>query len=110
MLAILIKKLYSYIELLKSNDNLIQDAIDTLENCYLIILENEDYSIGKIIECSLYYKYFNDERKIDFVGFLKKHPHDKNSFIKISFKEFTTKEQIIIILEHCINESILQRC
>lgn len=105
--SIIIKKLYVTLEKLKNNDSLIEDAIDTLDNCYLIILENEDYSIGKIIEYSLFTKYFNDERKINFVGFLKKHPHDTNSFIKISFKEFTSKDEIIIILEHCINETIL---
>tara|TARA_B100001093_G_C26819251_1_gene1011170 strand:- start:540 stop:1661 length:1122 start_codon:yes stop_codon:yes gene_type:complete len=105
--SILIKKLYSYIELLKSNDNLIQDAIDTLENCYLIVLENEDYSIGKIIEFYLYKKYFIDEKKLNYVGFLKKHPHNQDSFIKLSFKDIISKDEIIIIIEDCVNNSIL---
>ena len=105
--SILIRKLYTYIENLKGNDDLITDAVDTLENCYIITLENEDYSIGKIIEYYLHKKYFTDEKKLNYVGFLKKHPHNKDSFIKVSFKDIITKDEIIIIIENCINDSIL---
>tara|TARA_B100001093_G_scaffold263388_1_gene251775 strand:+ start:2625 stop:3743 length:1119 start_codon:yes stop_codon:yes gene_type:complete len=105
--SILIKKLYQVLENLKTNDDLIYDATDTLENCFIVTLENEDYTTGKIIEYYLHNKYFKDEKKLNYVGFLKKHPHDKDSFIKISFKDIISKDEIIIIIDDCVNQSIL---
>ena len=105
--SVLIKNLHLTLESFKSNNDLIKDAIDTLENCYIITLENEDYTIGKIIEYNLYSKYFVEKKELNYVGFLKKHPHDNNSFIKVSFKNMITKDDLIIILEEGINNSIL---
>jgi DNA-directed RNA polymerase subunit L len=104
---IIIKKLYVFLESIKNNSSLIYDAIDTLENCYIITIENEDYTIGKIIEYYLYNNLFIQKKDINYVGFLKKHPHDKNSIIKISYKMQTSKDEIITILEEAVNESIM---
>ena len=104
---VIIKKLYIFLESIKNNSSLIYDAIDTLENCYIITIENEDYTIGKIIEYYLYSNLFIEKKDINFVGFLKKHPHDKNSIIKISYKMQTSKDEIITILEEAVNESIM---
>ena len=97
----------STLEALKHVNDLIYDANDTLENAYIITLQNEDYTIGKIIEYFLYNKYFVDEKTLTYVGFLKKHPHDDNSFIKISSKNLISKEDIIIMIENSVNSSIL---
>lgn len=105
--SIIIKKLYTTLESLKSNNNLINDAVDTLDNCYIITLENEDYTVGKIIEYYLYMKYFEEKKEAKYVGFLKKHPHDENSFIKISFKSVINKDELIFIVEESVNYSIL---
>jgi len=105
--SIIIKKLYVTLEALKHENDLIYDANDTLENAYIITLQNEDYTIGKIIEYFLYNKYFVDEKTLTYVGFLKKHPHDDNSFIKISSKNLISKEDIIIMIENSVNSSIL---
>jgi DNA-directed RNA polymerase subunit L len=105
--SILIKKLYQSLELLKSNNDLIKDSEDTMDNCYTIILENEDYTVGKIIEYSLYSRYFIEKKLLNYVGFLKKHPHDKNSIIKVSFKNITTKDEVLLLLEDNVNESIV---
>lgn len=106
-ISIIIKKLYITLESLKNNNDLIYDATDTLDNCYIITLENEDYTIGKIIEYYLYTKYFNEDKVINYVGFLKKHPHDNNSFIKISFKNLISKDELLIMIEDSVNNSIL---
>ena len=106
-ISLIIKKLYVTLESLKNESHLIYDAIDTLDNCYIITLLNEDYTIGKIIEYYLFNKYFKEDKILNYVGFIKKHPHDNDSFIKISFKNLISKDEILIIIEDSINNSIL---
>mgnify|MGYP000226775493 CR=1 FL=1 len=45
-ISLIIKKLYVTLESLKNENELIYDATDTLDNCYIITLLNEDYTIG----------------------------------------------------------------
>lgn len=56
------------------------------ENCYDIILKNEDYTVGKIMEYILYTSYITSGELL-FVSFIKKHPHDIDSIIRIVFKK-----------------------
>ena len=105
--SILIKKLYMSLESLKNDTDLIKDSSDTMDNCYIIVLKDEDYTIGRVLEYCLYNKYFKERKEINYVGFLKKHPHDNDSHIKISFKNIISKDDIIVILEDCVNSSIL---
>lgn len=105
--SILIKKIYKSLENIKNNIDLIIELNDTMENCYAIKLENEDYSVGKIIEYNLYNKYFLNKKELNYVAFLKKHPHNTFSIIKVSFKNIISKDDIIVILEECVNTSIL---
>ena len=106
-ISIIIKKLYVTLESLKNNNDLIYDATDTLDNCYIITLVNEDYTVGKIIEYYLFNKYFKEDKIINYVGFLKKHPHDDDSFIKISFKNLISKDELLLMIEDSVNNSIL---
>ena len=55
----------------------------TMENCYDIVLENEDYTMGKSLEYVLYEEYYQQD-KLSFCGFKKFHPHDDNSKIRSS--------------------------
>ena len=105
--AILIKKLYSTLESLKGNSDLIYDAPDTMENSYIIKLENEDYSVGKILEYCLYSKYFEDKKELTYVGFLKKHPHDTFSIIKVACKDINSKDDILSMIEESVNNSVV---
>jgi DNA-directed RNA polymerase subunit L len=104
---ILIKKLYSSLNLIKSNIDFITEIEDTMENCYTITLDNEDYTIGKIIEFNFYDKYFIQSKDLNYVSFLKKHPHDSFSIIKLSYKNSITKDDIMLNYEECVNSAIL---
>lgn len=57
----------------------------TMSNCYDLILKNYDYTIGKILEYIIYTDYFKTNRRVNFAGFIKEHPHDDFSIIRISF-------------------------
>ena len=72
-----------------------KDAIDihpadsTIDACYDIILENEDYTIGNILNYELYDVYYRDLKKLSYVGFKKMHPHDTHSILRMGFTDAT---------------------
>ena len=59
----------------------------TIPNCYDVVLEHEDYTIGCVLERILYDMFFEGEKIMTFVGFKKYHPHDSYSIVRIAYKE-----------------------
>ena len=104
---ILINKLSKILSSLSEDLDLIYSSNDTLDNCYIIKLLNEDYTIGKILEYYLYENYFKNNKTLQYIGFLKKHPHDNFSIIKLSFKEMTNNEAILAMVQQAVDNSIL---
>ena len=51
-----------------------------------IILNNEGYTIGKVLEFILYNQFYLGDKSVSFVGFIKKHPHDKDGLLRIAFR------------------------
>jgi DNA-directed RNA polymerase subunit L len=66
----------------------------TIENCYDVTLENEDYTVGKVLEYLLYEQFYNGEEIFSFCGFKKIHPHDTDSKIRIAYKLPTDKHML----------------
>ena len=60
-------------------------AVSTLDNEYEIWLLGQDYTIGKLVENSLYQSYMINSKILKFCGFRKNHPHDPNVLIRVSF-------------------------
>jgi len=84
----------------------IKISISTNTNSYDIKLNNEDHTIGKIIEYMLHFKYFKTTKLLNFVGFKKFHPHDTFSIIRIVSKEPTTEDTIRHYVKTCCEELI----
>ena len=82
---ILIKKFDELITRVDSGTVSILLSETTIENCYDIIIENEDYTIGKIIEYILYDRYYMRDKTMTFCGFKKFHPNDPNGTVRIAF-------------------------
>jgi len=61
----------------------------TIPNAYDIVLENEDYTVGCVMERMLYDMFYDGEKTLSYVGFKKYHPHDSYSIIRIAHKEDT---------------------
>ena len=82
----IIKRLNKIYEV-SENQKLIMDKTKTtMNNSVDITLENEDYTIGKIIEYILHEEYYlGPENILSYVGFIKLHPHDTDSIIRMSF-------------------------
>jgi len=81
--AILQNKLIDIIQGVESMPIFISDT--TMENCFDIRLENEDYTIGKVIEYIMYTKFYEGDKTLTFCGFKKFHPHDTESTVRIAF-------------------------
>lgn len=66
----------------------------TMDNCYDIVLENEDYTMGKVLEYLLYSKYYEGDKIFSFCGFKKFHPHNSDSIIRIAYKDVSNKNLV----------------
>lgn len=101
---ILIQKLQYTDDLIEKDELEIKNAENTMHNCFDIILENEDYTIGKVLEYLLYTKYY-ETKMLTFCGFKKLHPHDNYSIIRVAYLNPVEKSTIKGHLKDCINDA-----
>ena len=101
---ILIEKLDDIDTLIEKDELKIDKAMNTMSNSFDIILENEDYTIGKVLEYFLYTKFY-ETKTLTFCGFKKMHPHDSYSIIRVAYKDAVDKSSIKGNLKECIEES-----
>ena len=66
----------------------------TIDYCYDIHLEEEDYTIGKVLEYLMYTKYYEKQKTLTYCGFKKFHPHDTKSILRIAFKDKKEKSLV----------------
>jgi DNA-directed RNA polymerase subunit L len=104
---ILNNKMKSLIETLEKDEIDIHASDNTVENCYDVILENEDYTIGNILNYELYTIFYNDLKMLDYIGFKKMHPHDSDSIIRLSLTDKTKGISTVkTILKSVMEQSI----
>jgi DNA-directed RNA polymerase subunit L len=82
----------------------IKTSLTTMANCHDVVLLDEDYTLGKVIEYILYDKYYEGEALLSFCGFKKFHPHDTESTIRIAYKQETEKH---ILKQHLRDASMI---
>ena len=102
---ILIGKFQYQDTLLEKDELEIKKAENTMSNSFDIILENEDYTIGKVLEYFMYTKFY-ETKMLTFCGFKKMHPHDSYSIIRLAYKDAIDKSSIKGHLKECIDDSI----
>ena len=102
---ILIDKLQEQDTLLEKDELSIEKSQNTMSNSYDIILENEDYTIGKVIEYILYTKFY-ETKTLTFCGFKKMHPHDMQSIIRVAYRDPIDISTIKGHLKECIDDAI----
>ena len=71
-------------------------------------MKNENYTLGKIIEYILHYKYYLEKGNLNYIGFLKPHPHEKNSLIRLAMKKESdyNKDKLYSMLKDSCDISI----
>jgi len=115
--SIIIDKFIQLITDIQNDSLIIHNSESTVRNSFDIILTNEDYTIGKILEFILYQYFFLNFPILSFCGFKKFHPHDKQSTIRIAFineKHISLSKHIltfssqfaILILKHITDKFI----
>jgi DNA-directed RNA polymerase alpha subunit/DNA-directed RNA polymerase subunit L len=92
--AILQNKLIDIIQAIDSDAMPIVNSETTMESCFDIVLENEDYTIGKVVEYMLYQKYYQGEKTLSFCGFKKFHPHNTDSIVRVAFEQKSDKNLV----------------
>jgi DNA-directed RNA polymerase alpha subunit len=86
------KKFLDLINSIDSGIIMVKLSETTMDYCFDIVLENEDYTIGKVLEYILYEKLFIGQKKLSFCGFKKFHPHDEESIIRLAYEKVTDKQ------------------
>jgi DNA-directed RNA polymerase subunit L len=104
---LLLKKFTDFAEMLDQDKVEIHASDNTLENCYDVILENEDYTFGNILNFELYTIFYVDLKTLDYVGFKKLHPHDSSSILRLSLTD-TTKgvSSVKTMIKACLEKSV----
>ena len=91
---------------IKYDEIVIHNTNNTINNCYDILLINEDYTLGKVIEYMLYNYYFKSANKeVTYCGFSKPHPHIEKSIIRVGLRDNNIKLKNII--DNCVDMSIV---
>jgi len=81
---IMLQKLDYLDSLLDKDEVPINPADNTMQNCFDIILDNEDYTLGKVIEYILLVNYF-EKNILTFCGFKMMHPHDSFGVLRVAY-------------------------
>ena len=102
---ILIRSFNDINTLIEKDELNIVKSQNTMANCFDVILENEDYTIGKVLEYFLYTKYY-ETNMLTFCGFKKMHPHDTYSIIRLAYSQAVEIPTIKGHLQECIGDSI----
>ena len=87
-------KLIELIKAIESDTIPINYSETTMDYCFDIILENEDYTIGKVLEYLLYEKYYVTDKVFSFCGFKKFHPHNTDSVIRVAYVSANDKNMV----------------
>ena len=106
---ILLQKFEVFKNSLMQDEVEIKPSENTMENCYDITLENEDYTIGNILNYELYTIFYTDVKLLDYVGFKKLHPHDLNSLLRVALTDktksvSTVKTMLVKVIDEAITK------
>jgi len=76
-----------------------------VNNSFDIRLDGYGYTIGKVIEYLLHKIFFKDKKILKYIGFIKKHPHDDHSIIRMVFAndEQANIDNIKSLFKTCVN-------
>ena len=84
-------RLINMIQLIDSDGVPINNSETTMDYCFDIILENEDYTLGTVLQYVLYEKYYIKEKIFTYCGFKKFHPHNDDSTLRIAYSQNADK-------------------
>lgn len=78
---------FAHLKSLAESDELILRENPHMDHAYDVLLEDGDYTMGYLLDYVLYSLYVEGDKKLAFCGFMKEHPHKKQSVLRIAFEE-----------------------
>lgn len=108
---VMINKLKTFIDEVQTKEELVEKTATTIPNCYEVILNNEDYTLGKVLEYILYSRHFDrssasSDKSLSYCGFRKPHPHINVSIIRLGFVDEVDKTTIVSYIIDAANDAI----
>jgi DNA-directed RNA polymerase subunit L len=100
---ILTKKFENMIKLINDDKVDVSVSETTMLRSFDVKLENEDYTIGKILEYLLYSNQYLKKKILTYCGFKKFHPHDTHSIIRLAFVK--SDDDYLILLKRILQEA-----
>jgi DNA-directed RNA polymerase subunit L len=82
---------YTPIMPLEGSIHLFEKTVSENDKMFILQLENDDYTFGKLIEKYLY-NYKSEWFK--FIAFKKEHPHDKHGLVQLVWKEMQDEDKL----------------
>ena len=78
----------SFDELRRKNKRVdILKTTSTIVNGYDVLIHDEDYTIGMMLQYMLYSAHYEGDKKMSFCGFKKFHPHDTHIMVRVGYTE-----------------------
>ena len=104
--TLMAEKLAKFQQVIRVRDgnDIISESVSSMPNSYDILLISEDYTLGKVLEYSIYNNNYGKE--LNFCGFKKPHPHIENSIIRIVFINTVNRQDIIALLVKAAEDAI----
>ena len=101
-----IDKLTNFIAMVDGDQVFIKKGETLSENMYDITLDNEDYTLGHMLERALYDKYYTEEKIMNFCGFFKPHPHETYSVVRVGYNMVVDQVNVRQHINAVLKESI----
>lgn len=105
---VLNSKLEKIVALIDNDTLKIQEAKTTMNNCFDVLYNGEDYTLSGVIESNLYNDHYK-KGKISYIASKKLHPHNDYIVMRIAITDDLAieKEQYIGIAKNYIKESCI---
>lgn len=98
-----LKNLHTKIE---TDEVEIKPSLNTMNNCFDIVLVDINDTIGGILQSLLIEKFLEELKTMTYCGFKIMHPHDGEGILRIAYKEQVDKSVVKLNIISVINESI----
>ena len=84
----------------------IQTTTSTVQNGYDVIIHDEDYTLGTILQYLLYSAHYDGDKQLTFCGFKKFHPHHTYIMVRLGYREPTEKSVVAAHLIESLNNMV----
>jgi DNA-directed RNA polymerase subunit L len=92
----LINKMQSLYNLFDTDSIKIINTSSTIKNGFDAILQNEDYTLGMILQYLMHVNYYEGANTMTFCGCKKLHPHDSYIMLRVGYSDEETEKDTLI--------------